>query len=246
MDIFVPYGYLTLRAAIERVAAIIHGEKLVSLSEQEKENLAFFDCQQGKLRLKHVPPGESVKMSPLSDAEFQDLERKSSEIAEQQEAAQDRLRQYLYAGRLPSQVLHHEGHRYNIPKHVWGGNEGSLALRSGKIDFRSDSGSVSGLVIIEANALEAAFNPNESTRSTAAVSNTERAPMPRHQYHTRLLEVLEQIWSDIDASDWETMPPKKAAIEADLQNRFSLSERDARAIATVFVPDEKRGKAKKE
>ena len=69
--------------------------------------------------------------------------------------------------------------------------------------------------------------------------------MPRHQYRTRLLEVLEQIWSDIDASDWEASPPKKVAIEADLKSRFQLSDRDARAIATVFVPDEKRGKAKK-
>ena len=64
---------------------------------------AFFDRQQGKLRLKHGRPDEVIKLPSLSDAEFQDLERKSSEIAKQQEAAQDVLRQYLYGGRLPSQ-----------------------------------------------------------------------------------------------------------------------------------------------
>ena len=69
--------------------------------------------------------------------------------------------------------------------------------------------------------------------------------MPRHQYYTHLLDVLEQIWSGIDATNWKASPPKKVAIEADLQNRFDLSDRDARTIATLFVPDEKRGKAKK-
>ena len=69
--------------------------------------------------------------------------------------------------------------------------------------------------------------------------------MPRHQYSTRLLDVLEQIWSEVDAPDWKTLPPKKASIETDLTNRFQLSKREAGVIATMFVPDERRGKAKK-
>ena len=47
IDIFVPDGYLTLQAAIQRVATIVHGEKFVSLSEQETQDLAFFDRRQG-------------------------------------------------------------------------------------------------------------------------------------------------------------------------------------------------------
>ena len=70
--------------------------------------------------------------------------------------------------------------------------------------------------------------------------------MPRHQYRTHLLDVLEQIWSDIDASDWKVSPPKKASIETDLMSRpLSLSKREAGIIATMFVPDNRRGKAKK-
>ncbi len=69
--------------------------------------------------------------------------------------------------------------------------------------------------------------------------------MPRHQYRTHLLDILEEIWSDIDASDWEASPPKKASIETDLQNRFGLTQREAGMIATMFIPDNRRGKAKK-
>ena len=108
------------------------------------------------------------------------------------------------------------------------------------IDFRSDYGSVSGRVIIPRDALESAFNLKETTRSII-----EEAPMPRHQYRTRLLDILEKIWSEIDASNWKASPPKKASIETDLMNRLGLTKREAGMIATMFIPDNRRGKAKK-
>ncbi len=69
--------------------------------------------------------------------------------------------------------------------------------------------------------------------------------MPRHQYRTRLLEIMEEIWSNIDESDWKTKPPTKASIEADLQSRPELSKREMSMIATMFIPDNRRGKDKK-
>ncbi len=77
MDIFVPDGYLTLHTAIERVAAIIHGEKLVSLSDQEEQKL-----EREKQRLDDLsrpephewsgplPRDAALKIPALSDAEF--------------------------------------------------------------------------------------------------------------------------------------------------------------------------------
>ena len=190
MDVFVPDGYLTMQAAIRRVAVIIHGDKLVSLSEQETQKL-----EREKRRLDDLgrpepgiwsgplPRDAAVKIPALGAAEFQDLERKSSEVAKQREAARDVLRQFLYAGRLPSQVLHYEGHMYNIPKHVWGGDQWTGALRSGKIEFRSDWGSVSGRVIIDENALEVVFDTDRAVRadprpvrSTAASSKRSVDP----------------------------------------------------------------------
>ncbi len=190
MDIFVPDGYLTLPATIDRVTAIIHGEKLVALSAQEEQKL-----EREKQRLddfRRPEPHEwtgprhrdaAVKIPELSDAEFQDLESKSAEVAEQRDAAWGVLRQYLFARRLRSEVLDHQGHRYNIPSHVWGGDEGLNTLRSAKVGVGSDMGSVTGLVIIEANALEAAFGTEKAVRtnprpvgSTAASSKRSAEP----------------------------------------------------------------------
>ncbi len=77
------------------------------------------------------------------------------------------------------------------------------------------------------------------------VEQIERAPTLRHQYQTRLLRFLEQVWSEIDKSDWTISPPKKVSIETDLTKRFGLTNREAGMIATMFVPDNRRGKAKK-
>ena len=113
------------------------------------------------------------------------------------------------------------------------------------IDFRTDSGTVSGRVLIPQDALEAAFNPKESRKSVTETSSAQEASMPRHQYRTHLLEVLEEIWSDIDKSDWRTKPPTRASIEADLKSRSELSTRERTIIATMFIPDNRRGKTKK-
>ena len=66
---------------------------------------------------------------------------------------------------------------------------------------------------------------------------------PQHQYRTRLLDILEEIWSEIDTSDWEGTPPKKISIETDVTNRFGLSQREASMIASMFIPDNRRGKS---
>ncbi len=68
---------------------------------------------------------------------------------------------------------------------------------------------------------------------------------PQHQYRTRLLNILEEIWSEIDTSDWEATPPKKISIETDVINRFGLSQREAGMIAGMFIPDDRRGKSQK-
>ncbi len=76
------------------------------------------------------------------------------------------------------------------------------------------------------------------------VEQIERAPTLRHQYQKLLLRNLEQVWTEIDKSDWTTTPHKKVSIETDLTSR-GLTKREAGMIATMFIPDNRRGKAKK-
>ncbi len=197
-----------------------------------------------------VPPGY-LSFDDAIDrvAEITTLARDSTSPAaiEQRRLGKEGLQKLLYTEQIPSAVIKEDGSCHPTPGSIWGGEQWNDALCFNRITFPSNSygAYVSGRPIIPKDALEEAFTPDGTPRSTAEASSAQETPMPRHQYRTRLLDVLEQIWSDIDASDWKATPPKKVAIEADLQNRFELSDRDARAIATVFVPDEKRGKAKK-
>ena len=207
MDIFVPDGYLTLPATIDRVAAIIHGEKLVALSAQEEQKL-----EREKQRLddfRRPEPHEwtgprhrdaAVKIPELSYAEFQELKSKSAEVAEQRDAARGVIRQYLYAGRLHSQVLHYQGHRYDIPKHVWGGLDGSNALRSGKISL--GMGTISGQIIIPQDALEVAFSTKGAVKEEpepVAPESPEEKPAKKSETHHRGEDIC-KLFKDISAT----------------------------------------------
>ena len=225
MNAFVPPKYLSFADAIDRVAEI-------TMLARESTNPAAHEGTDPE------PPRPGIAKG---------IRAKEVAMIEQQRLAQEELQKLLYTEQIPSVVIEENGSCYPAPQYIWGGKQWSEALYYDRVTFPYGPGGsyVSGRPIIPKDALEEAFTPDGTPRSTAEASSAQEASMPRHQYRTHLLDVLEQIWSDIDASDWKASPPKKVAIEADLQNRFSLSNRDVRAIATIFVPDEKRGKAKK-
>ena len=93
-------------------------------------------------------------------------------------------------------------------------------------------------------APEAAFDFDGTTKSAVDIPNSEEPSKP-HEYSTRLLGIMAKVWSDIDETDWKARPPTRGSLESDLQFKHGLSKRDANAIATIFVRDERRGKAKK-
>ena len=165
---------------------------------------------------------------------------------EQRLLAKEELQKLLYTEQIPSVAIEENGSCHPTPGYIWGGKQWYEALRYDRITFPyGRSSHVSGRPIIPKVALEEAFTPDGTPISTAEASSAQEASMPRHQYRTRLLDVLEQIWSDIDASDWKASPPKKVSIETDLMNRLGLTKREAGMIATMFIPDNRRGKAKK-
>ncbi len=203
---FVPEGYLTLSAAIDRVRSLTRDEEL--------------------------------DQSPATAAE-------DHRITERRRAASG-LRQRLFAGQIPSQIITRDGSLIEIPNEVWGSDEEwEVAISSNRVTFSYGyNGSISGRVLIPKDALEAAFQPDGAAREgNMKIDVVETAP--RHQYRTHLLEILDRLWSEIDATNWQKRPPKKVAIVADCKNRFNLSLRDANAIATLFTPDNRRGKSKK-
>ena len=162
--------------------------------------------------------------------------------------AKEKLQELLYTEQIPSVMIEENGSCHPTPGYIWGGEQWNEALCYDRITFpdnRYVSAYVSGRPIIPKDALEEAFNPDGTPRSTAEASSAQEASMPRHQYRTHLLGILDELWSEIDATNWQENPPKKAAIVADCKGRFELSDREAAAIATLFTPDIRRGKAKK-
>ena len=63
------------------------------------------------------------------------LERVAAVLNVQKYEAQKTLRELLYSGQVPSQIIENSGQPYDIPKYVWGGIQWAEALKSGRVHF---------------------------------------------------------------------------------------------------------------
>lgn len=189
---FVPNGYLTLPAAIDRVVELRQGvDGSPLLTEDERATLRNWQDWRDQLSrpqpkpVTPVPkagdrglfvartPGEQyphrlVEAKPrrpdVNLEEIKDLLEKEPPFKEQQRAAGQVLRQLLYAGRVPSEMITGEGSRIETPQYIWGGGQWHEALSLNKITFRPSILSVTGFPIILLVALEAAFNPDGTVK----------------------------------------------------------------------------------
>lgn len=254
MNAFVPPEYWSFDDAIDRVAeiAMLARDPGSLLTQDEKGVLQGMRARkawaisQGRPGVTPASYPEPPRLEIIKE-EFKKIMDKEAAMKEQRLLAKEELQKLLYTEQIPSVAIEENGSCYPAPGYIWGGKQWSEALSYDRVTFPYGSGGsyVSGRPIIPKDALEAAFDPDGTPRSTVEASSAQEASMPRHRYRTRLLDIMEEIWSDIDASDWEASPPKKVSVETDLQNRFELTKREAGMIATMFIPDNRRGKTKK-
>ena len=224
MNAFVPPEYLSFDDAIDRVAEI------TMLARESTSPAAHKDTDS-------EPPRPGIAKG---------IWTKEAAMIERRLLGKEELQKLLYTEQIPSVVIEENGSCHPAPGYIWGGKQWHEALWYNRITFPYGRDSyLSGRPIIPKDALEAAFNADGTPRSTVEASSAQEASMPRHQYRTHLLGILDELWSEIDATNWQENPPKKAAIVADCKGRFELSDREAAAIATLFTPDIRRGKAKK-
>ena len=191
---FVPTGYLTLPAAIDRVVELMQGVDGIPLLTEEQRGVLrdwqrWWRDQLSRPQPKPVTPvpkvgdrGLFVARTPsekyphrlveaeprrpdVTPEEIKDLLKKETSFKEQQHAAGEVLRQLLYAGRVPSEMITGEGPRIETPQYIWGGGQWDEALKSNWVEFPGAYGvSVSGRPIILLDALEAAFNPDGTVK----------------------------------------------------------------------------------
>ena len=184
---FVPTGYLTLTAAIDRVVELRQGvDGSPLLTEDERATLRKWQNWRDQLSrpqpkpVTPVPkagdtrtPGKKyphrlVEAEPqrpdVNLEEIKDLLEKEPPFKEQQRAAGEVLRQLLYAGRVPSEIITGEGPRIETPQYIWGGGQWHEALSLKNITFRSSILSVTGFPVIPRDALEAAFNSDGTVK----------------------------------------------------------------------------------
>ena len=73
---------------------------------------------------------------PSGYLKFSDaLDRVASVLHIQKREAQKTLRELLYSGQVPSQIIERSGQTHDTPLHVWGGTKWNEALKSGAICF---------------------------------------------------------------------------------------------------------------
>ena len=191
---FVPTGYLTLPAAIDRVVELMQGVDGIPLLTEEQRGVLrdwqrWWRDQLSRPQPKPVTPvpkvgdrGLFVARTPsekyphrlveaeprrpdVTPEEIKDLLEKETPFKEQQRAAGEVLRQLLYAGRVPSKTITKMGYCIKTPKHVWGGNWWYMALKINTIQHAHGLGvSVFGRPVIRRDALEAAFNPDGTVK----------------------------------------------------------------------------------
>ena len=163
MSPFIPTGYLTVTAAIDRVVELMQGSDLSRLlTENERATLRgwrdWFDRikQPQPAPVTPVPradgrrlpvarisgkkyPHVLVKAEPerpdMTREVLRDLEEKDLFFNEQRRVAGEILRQLLYAGRVPWEIITEDGTRIAAPKQLSGGNQWYEALRSNRLRF---------------------------------------------------------------------------------------------------------------
>ena len=89
-------------------------------------------------------------------------------MKEQRLLAKEELRKRLYAENIPSAVIEEDGSCHPTPGHIWGGEQWNEALYYNRITFpdnRYVSAYVSGRPIIPKDALEEAFNTDETVKA---------------------------------------------------------------------------------
>jgi len=192
MSPFIPTGDLTVAASVNCVVKMMQGEsRAPPLTENERATLLNWRSwlyQKEHPRPKPVTPvpkvgdrGVFVARTPgekyphrlveaesprpnVTPEEIEALIEKESTFKEQQRAAEEALRQLIYAGRVPWEIITEDGARIALPKHLSGGDQWYEALRSDRITFRPGILSVTGFPVIPRDALEAAFDPDGTVR----------------------------------------------------------------------------------
>ena len=193
MSPFIPTGYLTLTAAIDRVVELRQGGDLSRLlTEDERATLRNWRDYFDRIRRPPSPapvtpvpkadgsnysgartPGEKyphrlVEAKPerpdITREVLRDLKEKEAFFNEQRPAAGEVLRHLLYTGRVPWEIITEDDTRIAAPKHLSGGNQWYEALKSNRVTFRPGILSVTGFPVISRDALEAAFNSDGTVK----------------------------------------------------------------------------------
>ncbi len=126
------------------------------------------------------------------------LESVAAVLNVQKYEAQKSLRELLYSGQVPSQIIENSGQPYDIPKYVWGGIQWGEALKSGGVHFEvaAYAPDTHGRVIIPERHLIEALNAvrrrldaeyqsvpeSQSQERDPTYSGLPGRPTPKHLY----------------------------------------------------------------
>ena len=113
------------------------------------------------------------------------LDRVASVLHVQKREAQKTLRQLLYSGQVPSQIIERSGRPHNTPTHVWAGVQWGRALRSGEIGFEvaAYAPDAHGRIIVSEQHLLEALNSDDVQKTKT------------HQLGRRVLSKTDEIHS---------------------------------------------------
>ena len=192
MNAFIPTGYLTVAASVDRVVELRQGEGgRPLLTEEQRATLRSWRDwlhQISRPRPKPVTPVPKVgdrglfvartlgkkyphrlveaepRRPDVTPEEIEALIEKEPLFKEQQHEAGEVLRQLLYTGRVHWKIITEDGTLIAAPKQLSGGNQWHEALRSNRITFRAGILSVTGFPVVSRDSLEAAFNTDGTVK----------------------------------------------------------------------------------
>ncbi len=193
MNAFVPNGYLTLSAAIDRVVEIVAPDSVLTAEESGKlQSVRDWRLELSRKKPTPVTPvpkvtdrtfvrrapadqttDVAVKANPrpnISPDEIKALMAKETRMKEQELLVSETLRQLMYDGRVSLEIITDGGALLRVPKHILGGEEWNNALRFDRVKFVLPGSHplakpIEGRPLISQSALEAAFDPDGAVRA---------------------------------------------------------------------------------
>jgi hypothetical protein len=151
----------------------------------------------------------------MTAEKYKALSEKEVFFKEQQRAAGAVLRQLLYAGRVPWEIIAEDGTRIAAPKHLAGGDQWYEVFKSNGITWGSGILSVTGFPVIPRGALEAAFNSDGTVKAdtgTQSVAKKTETCERDKKIYTLHIETLEANSKEKEAQIFKLMKKKEPAL----------------------------------